>query len=157
SRCKYWDELVIFVVPDQPAPGFDHLDAHRSPALVISPYARRGVVVSRFYDSACLIRTIKQILGLAPSSLYELAAVPMWDAFTKRPTPRIFKVIPASYDIGEKNPPRAFGQAECGGLSYGRLNPDRSAALNNLLWTYLHGPDIAPPVPINHRRSATAP
>ncbi|MBM3891463.1 MAG: hypothetical protein FJ388_20310, partial [Verrucomicrobia bacterium] len=157
SRCKYWEELVIFVVPDHPAPGFDHLDAHRSPALVISPYTRRGAVVSRYYDSACLMRTIKQILGLAPSGLYELAAVPMWDAFTAQPNPRIFKVVPASYDIGEKNPPRAFGQSECGGLSYGQLRPERSAALNNLLWTYLHGPDVAPPVPISHRRDVLAP
>ena len=157
SRSKFWEELVIFVVPDQPAPGFDHLDAHRSPALVISPYARRGAVVSRFYDSACLMRTIKQILGLAPAGLYELAAVPMWEAFTPLPAPRIFKVIPAAYDIGEKNPPRAYGQADSSGLGHGQLKPERSAALNNLLWTYLHGPGIAPPVPISHRRDVMAP
>jgi hypothetical protein len=157
SRSKYWDEMVIFIVPGQPAPGFDHLDAHRAPVLVISPYARRGAVVSRFHDGATLMRTIKQILGLAPSGLYELTAVPMWEAFTNQPNPRFFKVVPASYDIGEKNPSRAYGQADCGGLNHGKLNSERSAALNNLLWTYIHGPDIPPPVPISHRRDVLAP
>jgi len=77
----------------------------------------------------------------------------MWDVFTSQANPRIHRIVPASYDTGEKNPPNAFGQSESGGLSLGQLTADRAAALNRLLWTYLHGPDVAPPAPVEHRRT----
>jgi YVTN family beta-propeller protein len=153
SRSKFWKQTLILIAPGDTGSGFDHLDAHRAPLLVVSPFARRGAVVSRFYDGPSVIRTVEQILGLAPTGLYDLAAVPMWDAFTTQANPRVYRIIPASYDIGEKNPANAFGQSESSGLNLGQLKPDRAAVLNRLLWTYLHGPDVAAPVPINHRRT----
>ncbi|MFZ2644327.1 MAG: bifunctional YncE family protein/alkaline phosphatase family protein [Verrucomicrobiia bacterium] len=154
SRSKFWNQTLILILPAQGG-GFDHLDSHRAPLLVVSPYARRGAVVSRCYDGPSVIRTIEQVLGLVPTSIYDLAAVPMWDAFTPQANPRIHRIIPVSYDIGERNPPNAFGQSESGGLSLGQLSDDRAAALNRLLWIYLHGPDVAPPAPVNHRRTVT--
>jgi YVTN family beta-propeller protein len=153
SRSKFWKQSLILILPGNAGGSFDHLDAHRSPLLVVSPFARRGAVVSRSYDGPSVIRTVEQILGLAPTGLYDLTAVPMWDAFSPQAIPRIHRIIPASYDTGEKNPPNAYGQAESNGLSLGQLNANRAAALNRLLWTYLHGPDIPAPAPIEHRRT----
>ncbi|MCX6908588.1 MAG: bifunctional YncE family protein/alkaline phosphatase family protein [Verrucomicrobia bacterium] len=157
SRSKFWKQTLILILPGDSGGGFDHLDAHRAPLLVVSPFARRGAAVSRCYDGPSVIRTIEQILGLAPAGLYDLAAVPMWDAFTAQANPRIHRIVPASYDTGEKNLPNAFGQSESKGLSLGQIAADRAAALNRLLWTYLHGPDVAAPTPVNHRRSVTLP
>jgi YVTN family beta-propeller protein len=153
TRSKFWKQSLILILPGNSGGGYDHLDAHRAPLLLLSPYARRGAVVSRCYDGPSVVRTIEQILGVAPAGLYDLAGVPMWDAFTTQPNPRIHRIIPASYDIGEKNPPNAFGQSDSGGLSYGQITADRAAALNRLLWIYLHGPDVTPPSPVEHRRT----
>jgi DNA-binding beta-propeller fold protein YncE len=157
ARSKFWDRMVILIVPGDAGSDFDHLDAHRAPMVVISPFARRGAVVSRGYDGPSVIRTIEQILGVVPSGFYDLAAVPMWDAFMPKASPRVHRIIPASYDVGEKNPPNAFGQAESGGLSMGPLKADRATALSRLLWIYLHGPDTAPPPLVEHRRTVTPP
>ncbi|MBI5683547.1 MAG: bifunctional YncE family protein/alkaline phosphatase family protein [Verrucomicrobia bacterium] len=153
TRSKFWKQSLILILPGNSGGGFDHLDAHRAPLIILSPFARRGAVVSRCYDGPSVIRTIEQILGLVPAGIYDLAGVPMWDAFTTQANPRIHRVIPASYDTGEKNPPNAYGQSESGGLSLGQLTADRAAALNRLLWIYLHGPDVAPPTPVEHRRT----
>ena len=157
SRSKFWKQTLVLILPGDSGAGFDHLDAHRAPLLVISPFARRGAVVSRFYDGPSVIRTIEQVLGLTPAGFYDLAAVPMWDAFAAQATPRIHRIIPASYDTGEKNPPNTFGQSESGGLSMGSLTADRATALNRLLWIYLHGPDVALPAPTEHRRTVASP
>ncbi len=157
TRSKFWNQTVILIVPANAGYDFDHLDAHRAPLLIISPFARRGAVVSRGYDGPSVIRTIEQILGIAPAGLYDLAAVPMWDAFVPQASPRLYRIIPASYDTGERNPPNAFGQAESGGLSVGSLKADRTMALSRLLWIYLHGPDTAPPALVEHRRTVTLP
>jgi DNA-binding beta-propeller fold protein YncE len=153
SRSKFWKQTLILILPGNSGGSFDHLDAHRAPLLVVSPFARRGAVVSRCYDGPSVTRTIEQILGLVPSSLYDLTAVPMWDVFAAQAAPRIHRIIPASYDTGEKNPSNAFGQSESGGLSLGQLTADRATTLNRLLWIYLHGPDVAPPAPVEHRRT----
>ena len=153
SRSKFWKQSLILILPGDGGGGFDHLDTHRAPLLVVSPFARRGAVVSRYYDGPSVIRTLEQVLGLVPAGLYDLTALPMWDVFTPQANPRIHRIVPASYDTGEKNPPNAFGQSESGGLSLGQLTADRTAALNRLLWTYLHGPDVAPPAPVEHRRT----
>jgi hypothetical protein len=157
SQTKYWNQMLVLVLPDQPAADFDHVDAHRAPLLVVGPYARRGAIISRFYDGPAVIRTVEQILGLAPAGLYDMAAAPMWDVFTPDPNSRAFRVIPVTYDIGEKNPARAFGQADSAGLSYGNLKPDRAAQLARILWIYLHGPAAPPPVLTDKRRTVAPP
>jgi phospholipase C len=71
--------------------GLDHVDGHRTPAFVISPYSRRHAVNSTFYTQIDIVRTIEQILGLAPMNQMDLAATPMRGVFTNErdPTPYV--------------------------------------------------------------------
>ena len=67
SRSKYWPEIAIFVIEDDAQNGPDHVDAHRTVGLVISPYTKRKHLDSTQYSTVSMIRTIELILGLAPS------------------------------------------------------------------------------------------
>jgi hypothetical protein len=81
SHSSVWSSSAILVVEDDSQAGFDHVDAHRMPVQVISPYARLGAVVHTRYDQYSFLRTAELILGLKPLSLNDALATPLYDAF----------------------------------------------------------------------------
>ncbi|WP_348786978.1 alkaline phosphatase family protein [Leifsonia sp. NPDC080035] len=85
SHSRYWKDSAIFVAEDDTQDGADHVDGHRSPIQVISPYAVHGTTVSTYYSQISLVRTIEQILGAQPLNQKVAAATPMVDAFTNTP------------------------------------------------------------------------
>ncbi len=85
SHSKFWPETCIFVVEDDPQAGFDHIDGHRTVALVISPYTRRRGVDSTNYNQTSMVRTIELILGLPPMNQLDASATPMASCFTDKP------------------------------------------------------------------------
>jgi len=58
SKSQFWADTAIFVLEDDGQNGADHVDSHRSPAFVISPYTRRGVVDSTMYNTTSVLRTM---------------------------------------------------------------------------------------------------
>jgi YVTN family beta-propeller protein len=85
SHSPYWKDSAIFVAEDDTQDGADHVDGHRAPVQVISPYAVHGKTVSTFYSQISMVRTIEQILGAQPLNQKLAAATPMVDAFTNKP------------------------------------------------------------------------
>ncbi|HET6504264.1 MAG TPA: alkaline phosphatase family protein [Amycolatopsis sp.] len=85
SHSPYWKNSAIFVLEDDSQNGVDHVDGHRNPTLVVSPYARQGAVVHDYYSQLNVLRTIEQILGIPPMNSQDMAAEPMFDAFTDKP------------------------------------------------------------------------
>jgi len=85
SHSKYWKNSVIFVVEDDSQAGADHVDGHRAPVQVISPWAQHGKVVNTYYSQISMVRTIEQILGAQPLNEKVAAATPMFGAFTSKP------------------------------------------------------------------------
>ncbi|MCU7726472.1 phosphoesterase [Actinoplanes sp. KI2] len=94
SHSKYWKDSAIFMVEDDSQAGLDHVDGHRAPIEIISPYAKRGVVDSHYYSQITMIRTIEQILGVRPMNQKDSAATPMSAAFTSRPDYTPFTAVP---------------------------------------------------------------
>ena len=94
SHSKYWKDSAIFVVEDDSQAGLDHIDGHRAPIQIISPYAQHGVVDNHYYTQITMIRTIEQILGIKPMNQKDTAATPMFGAFTQRPDFTPFKSVP---------------------------------------------------------------
>jgi YVTN family beta-propeller protein len=82
SHSQYWKDSAIFVAEDDTQNGADHVDGHRAPIQVISPYAVHGKTVSTYYSQISMVRTIQQILGAQPLNQKVAAATPMIDAFT---------------------------------------------------------------------------
>ena len=87
ATAKFWPETCIFVVEDDPQNGFDHIDGHRTVALVVSPYTRRRVVDSTNYNQTSMVRTIELILGLPPMNQLDASATPMASCFSRQARP----------------------------------------------------------------------
>lgn len=84
SHSRYWTDSAIFVVEDDSQNGADHVDGHRAPVQVISPWAAHHVVDSTYYSQISMVRTIEQILGAQPLNQKLAAATPMYGAFTRK-------------------------------------------------------------------------
>ena len=86
SHSKVWDSSAIFIEEDDAQNGVDHVDGHRSPGYVVSPYAvQNGPTDHTYYTQVNMTRTIEQILGLSPLNQYDLIASPMLTDFTDTP------------------------------------------------------------------------
>ena len=94
SHSQYWKDSAIFVVEDDSQAGLDHVDGHRAPVQIISPYAQHGIVDSHYYSQITMIRTIEQILGVQPMNQKDSAATPMSAAFTQKPDYTPFTAVP---------------------------------------------------------------
>ena len=94
SHSKYWKDSAIFVVEDDSQAGSDHVDGHRAPIQVISPWAQHGAVDSHYYSQVTMVRTIEQILGVHPMNQMDSAASPMSGAFTSAPNYAPFNAVP---------------------------------------------------------------
>jgi YVTN family beta-propeller protein len=107
SHSPYWKDSAIFVVEDDSQSGLDHVDGHRAPIQIISPWARHGVVDSHYYSQITMIRTIEQILGIHPMNQKDSAASPMRGAFTQNADFTPFTALPnrTSLTAGLKTPP----------------------------------------------------
>ncbi len=101
SHSQYWKDSAIFVVEDDSQDGADHVDGHRAPIQIISPYARHGVVDDTYYSQITMVRTIEQILGAQPLNQKLAAATPMASAFTNTPNLAPFDAVPNQIPLTE--------------------------------------------------------
>ncbi|HEX5270468.1 MAG TPA: bifunctional YncE family protein/alkaline phosphatase family protein [Gemmataceae bacterium] len=105
SHSKFWPETCIFVVEDDPQNGFDHVDGHRTVALVISPYTKRKYVDHTNYNQTGMVKTIELVLGLPPMNQLDLSATAMRNCFDSRPDPAPYVCVPNRVALDEMNPP----------------------------------------------------
>jgi len=149
SKSVYWKDSAIFVLEDDSQNGPDHVDAHRSPGFVISPFVRRGAVDSTLYTTAGMLRTMELILGLPPMTQYDAAATPMYNAFTTTPTTTAFARRDPRIKLDERNQPGAPGAAESALMNFTEedLAPERE--LNEVLWQSIHGAGALMPPPVH--------
>jgi hypothetical protein len=136
------------VIEDDSQDGADHVDAHRIPAFVISPFAKRGAVVHNRYDFLSFIRTLELVTGMKPLNLFDALAVPLYDAFDPQAgNAEAYDAITPNVNLTDRNsnatPNSGFSQ---------RLpldTPDRvpQRYLDRILWQYVHGKDAEPPPP----------
>jgi len=88
SHSNVWRSSAIFIEEDDAQNGVDHVDGHRSPGYIVSPYAlQNGPTDHTYYTQVNMTRTIEQILGLPPMNQFDLVASPMRTAFVKGAAP----------------------------------------------------------------------
>jgi hypothetical protein len=107
SHSQFWSSTAIFVTEDDAQNGPDHVDAHRTIALAISPYTQTGAVDSTFYDSSSMLRTMELIAGIGPLTQFDTYATPMAPAFTAKPNTAAYALRRPSQSFTEVNPPTA--------------------------------------------------
>jgi YVTN family beta-propeller protein len=125
SHSKYWKDSAIFVLEDDSQDGADHVDGHRAPVQVISPWAQHGKVINTYYSQISAVRTIEQILGAQPLNEKVAAATPMYDAFTSKPNYAPFNAVPNQISLTE-----AITTAPACGLDTLGLTGAAATALN---------------------------
>ncbi|HEX3798455.1 MAG TPA: SMP-30/gluconolactonase/LRE family protein [Verrucomicrobiae bacterium] len=128
SRSKFWPTTAIFVIEDDAQNGPDHVDAHRTEALVISPLTKHGAVDSTLYSTSSMLRTIELILGLKPMTQFDAAANPMYNSFQSEARLQPFVAVPANADLSETNALASWGQKL-------KLNFKKEDAINDFLFS----------------------
>ena len=147
SHSKFWQEMAIFAIEDDPQAGWDHVSGYRTTAYCISPWAKRSAVVSTRYNTTSVIRTIEQILGLPVMNQFDASATPMFDCFRDVPDFTPFTAVPNRVPLDQMNPaPAAIADPVLrrDAVASARMNfgePDRAPEdqLNLILWRALKG------------------
>jgi sugar lactone lactonase YvrE len=148
SKSKFWKTTAIFVVEDDAQNGPDHVDAHRTVALVVSPYTKRRHVDSTMYSTSSMLRTMELILGLAPMSQFDAAARPMYASFTTKPDFTPYAHVRPGVDLDEKNRPGAWGAATSAKLDLSKEDAADDLVFNEIIWRSVKGPDSPMPAPV---------
>jgi YVTN family beta-propeller protein len=149
SRSRFWNEMAIFVIEDDAQNGPDHVDAHRTAGLVISPYCKRGFVDSTLYTTASMVRTMELILGLPPMTQYDAGATPMFNCFQATPQAVAYQPLTPQVDLYAKNTARSPGAKESARMDFHEYDLAPEDALNRVLWLAAKGPDVPYPTPIH--------
>jgi hypothetical protein len=97
ARSKYANDTLVFIIEDDAQDGPDHVDAHRTVALVAGAWVKRGAVVSARFNSVDFLRTIEMVLGLEPLNINDALGQPMAELFTDSPQPWSFTARPSAY------------------------------------------------------------
>jgi YVTN family beta-propeller protein len=141
SHSGFWKSTLILIVEDDAQDGLDHVDGHRTVALAVSPYIRRGSIDSTFYSQVSMVKTIELILGLAPMSLFDLIANDMRQSFQQSPDTTPYEALQPAQSIYELNPElnTLEGQNRSDAIASSRMNwqePDDvpTEKLNQILW-----------------------
>ena len=144
SKTPFWKSTVIFVLEDDAQNGPDHVDSHRAPFLVVSPYNRPGTV-HRFVNTTDVLATIEQILGLQALSQFDHFGSPLDGVFAGAPDVRPYSAITPAQSLTEKNP--ASGKVARESMKLDLDEPDAADEdlFNRVLWQAFNGGAAYPP------------
>lgn len=148
THSKFWADTAIFVLEDDAQNGPDHVDAHRMPALAISPWTKRRTVDSTLYSTTSMLRTMELILGLQPMSQFDAAAMPMWASFGETADRTPFVARPAQVDLEDRNSKLTWGARESQKMDF--TGPDKAddIKLNEIVWRSVRGASSPMPAPV---------
>jgi hypothetical protein len=154
TKSKFWPKMAIFVVEDDAQNGVDHVDGHRTTALAVSPYTRRGHIDSTFYSQQSMLKTMELMLGLPTMSLFDLIANEMRESFTDTADLTGFTAEMPKQSLFDVNPPLSAlkGKAREAARASMKMRfevPDAvpSEKLNRILWGEVRGWNTPYPAP----------
>jgi YVTN family beta-propeller protein len=156
SHSPFWKNMAIFVIEDDAQNGPDHVDAHRTAGLVISPYCKRGVVDSTLYTTASMVRTMELILGLPPMTQYDAGATPMFNCFGQTAEVSLYEPLTPKVDLFARNTKKSPGAMESARMDFHDYDLAPEDKLNRILWADAKGINTPYPTPI-HRMIFPAP
>lgn len=140
SHSAYWDDTAFFILEDDAQNGADHVDAHRSTALIISKYAPRQaapLVDHHFYTTVSMVRTMEDLLGLPPMNNNDAFAPPIASVFAGAGDQPAFDADYSNRDNGliyTANKPSAPGAKESGKMDFRHEDRADPQKLNVILW-----------------------
>jgi DNA-binding beta-propeller fold protein YncE len=146
SRSRFWSSTAIFVLEDDAQNGPDHVDSHRSPAYLISPYVKHGAVDGTLYNTTSMLRTMELILGLNPMTHFDAGARPMNAAFQSTPAAAPYTAEKPRIPLDQRNPEKSATAARSARMDFSEEDRIDDDELNDILWIALRG--TTPPAPV---------
>jgi DNA-binding beta-propeller fold protein YncE len=146
TRSTFWPKMAIFVLEDDAQNGPDHVDSHRSPAFVISPYAKRGVIDSSFYNTTSILRTMELILGLNPMTMHDAGARPMLGAFQNRADTKAYAAEKPNVPLDDRNPANTALARRSARFNFNEADEIDDDEMNDIIWLAVRG--TQPPNPV---------
>ena len=142
SHSQFWDDTAFFILEDDAQAGADHVDAHRSIAIVVSKYAPHGkdgspVVDSRFYSTVSVIRTMETLLGLPPMNNNDAFSSMISTLFTGPGDQPAYSTDYSNRDNGlifAANPKKVVGAEESMKMDFKHADRADTQKLNVILW-----------------------
>jgi hypothetical protein len=145
SHSKFWSSTALFIIEDDAQNGPDHVDSHRAPAWVVSPFTQRATVDSSMYNQASVLRTIELITGLRPMTQFDAAAPPMFASFSRTPNVQPYTVIEPKVSLTERNPENGAGAAASARMDFSDADRIDDDDLNAILWRTIRHSNPPPP------------
>jgi YVTN family beta-propeller protein len=147
SHSIFWTNTAVFIIEDDAQNGSDHVDAHRTEALVVSPYTKRKAVDSTLYSTTSMLRTMELILGLQPMTQFDAAATPMFNSFQPQPDFAPYVALPPNVDLTETNTTLAWGAKEK--FNFAKEDANDDLKFNEVIWRSVKGSRQPMPAPIH--------
>ncbi|HLN54464.1 MAG TPA: bifunctional YncE family protein/alkaline phosphatase family protein [Bacteroidales bacterium] len=141
SHSPIWNESLVLIVEDDAQNGPDHVDAHRSPALIAGGFVKQGFVDHTAYSTASLLRTMELILGLPPMTQYDAAATPLWRCLNNNAGHPSFDVRPINVDLNDKNMQRSEWQRMSETFDFTAEDKINDFQFNEVIWRAVKGLD----------------
>ena len=152
SRSRFWSQSLILVVEDDAQNGVDHVDGHRTIALMIGPHIRRKVVDSNNYNQTSMIRTIQEIFQIPPRTRYLKSARVMHSVFTTEKNLAPYQHVIPKVPLDEMNPPlkalrgrQLWGARQSLAMNWTEVDDVPHETLNQILWWDSKGYDVPYP------------
>ncbi len=147
SHSRFWPQMAIFAIEDDPQAGWDHVSGYRTISFCVSPYAKRGAVVSTQYNTTSILRTIEQILGMPPMNQFDASALPMFECFQDKPDFTPFTAAPALVALDQMNPETTAisdpilrrDALVSASLNFREVDRAPEDVLNRILWRAMRG------------------
>jgi DNA-binding beta-propeller fold protein YncE len=145
SHSKLWATTAIFVIEDDSQNGPDHVDSHRAPVYVISPYTKRAIVDSTMYNQTSVLRTMELIVGLRPMTQFDAAAHPMFNTFSDTADTTPYDAIAPKVSLTDRNPGHTPEAAESAKMNFREADLVDDDDLTAVLWHGIKHTNPPPP------------
>jgi YVTN family beta-propeller protein len=141
SHSPIWKESLVISVEDDAQNGPDHVDAHRSVALIAGGFVKQGFVDHTPYTTTSLVRTMELILGLPPMTQYDAAANSLWRCFDNTPDHPPYNTRPGRVDLNDKNTTENKWQALSETFDFSIEDRVNDFDFNEVIWRAVKGLD----------------
>ena len=138
SKTQFWKNSVMFVLEDDAQNGSDHVDSHRSPLFVISPYSKGGAFHS-FANTTDVLATIEELLGLGRLSQFDHYGRPLRSIWRETPDARPYVALKPEASLEDRNPRVGIGARESRKLALDKEDEADEELFNRILWRAIKG------------------
>jgi hypothetical protein len=146
SKSPFWKNTAVFVLEDDAQNGPDHVDSHRSPLFVVSPWSAGGVM-HRFANTTDVLRTIEEILGLGTLSQFDHFGQPLRDIWRSTPDLRPYAALVPAVNLGEVNRAGTREARESASIDLRFEDSVNDDVFNRILWRAIKGAAVPYPGP----------